>query len=335
MAAMKNLELIVPFCIPPAGLEKDLLKAMQTPSLAKLIAASSPSMRLVTDEFSNALAHEYLIADEGEQIDFSTSPTRTWNVMQGFQLAPQEGCWFTLQPVHIHLARDHLVLMDQRQLRLTEVESRQLFAIAKNACDEFQLELIYGDLNTWFLRADAWSELKTATVDATCGHNIEIWMARGEQARAWRKLQNEIQMLWFDHPINLERDIHGLSTVNSVWLSCGSSKPLKHPKSMTTHHNAKELLTKVSSNQNCAALVDILVGSAMNSDWAYWLENIHRLEHEWISPLLDAVKQKQIDQLSLICTDARQVWQFNITPWALRKFWIKPSLSKLFSIKAQ
>ncbi len=192
----ETLEIILPFSIPPAGLEKDLIKAMHTPALAKLIACSSKKVLLTSEEFSKALAHEYLLAGDLNTIDFSNSPATAWDDMQTRGITPQTGFWFRLQPIHIHFARDHLVLMDQRRLQITENESRQLFALAKTVCDEFEMELVFGDNHTWFLRCDAWSSLKTATVDAACGHNIEIWMAQGEHARAWRKLQNEIQMLW-------------------------------------------------------------------------------------------------------------------------------------------
>ncbi|MFX8047684.1 hypothetical protein ABTK64_20425, partial [Acinetobacter baumannii] len=50
------------------------------------------------------------------------------------------------------------------------------------------------------------------------GHNIDIWMHKGEQERAWRKFQNEIQMTWYDHPVNQAREARGLLPVNSVWL---------------------------------------------------------------------------------------------------------------------
>jgi hypothetical protein len=71
------------------------------------------------------------------------------------------------------------------------------------------MTLQYGDASTWFLRADGWTGLKTASADAACGHNVDIWMPDGEHARAWRKLQNEIQMMWFAHTLNDEREAQG------------------------------------------------------------------------------------------------------------------------------
>jgi hypothetical protein len=38
-------------------------------------------------------------------------------------------------------------------------------------------------------------------------------------ARQWRKWQNEIQMIWFNHPVNEARQAEGMLSINSVWIS--------------------------------------------------------------------------------------------------------------------
>ena len=38
-------------------------------------------------------------------------------------------------------------------------------------------------------------------------------------AKLWRKLQNEIQMLWHIDPVNEERELRGLPRINSLWIS--------------------------------------------------------------------------------------------------------------------
>jgi hypothetical protein len=38
-------------------------------------------------------------------------------------------------------------------------------------------------------------------------------------AKLWRKLQNEIQMLWHIDPVNEEREQRGLPSINSLWIS--------------------------------------------------------------------------------------------------------------------
>ncbi|MBI3284545.1 MAG: hypothetical protein HYZ65_06795 [Burkholderiales bacterium] len=327
---MNHLELILPFSIPPAGLEKDLARQLQTPALARLIAAAGkPKLHSIPD-FSRALAHEYWLSGQFPPESRANSPSTSWNAMQALAMTPSAGVWFTLQPVHIHIARDHLVLTDQRRLELAEHEARSLFAVAQTVCEESGLELVYGDALSWFLRADDWADMQTASADAACGHNIDIWMAQGQHERAWRKLQNEIQMLWFAHEINAARELRGAKPVNSVWLAHGSAG---------LHHAAKPYARatgwsewQAGDDSSAAVLLDSLSEAALNSDWGLWLEQMQQLERDWFAPALHALRDRRLSALSLVCSDAQRLAQFDITPWSLRKFWIKPSLHHLFSL---
>src|SRR5690606_19137784 len=50
---------------------------------------------------------------------------------------------------------------------------------------------------------------------------VNDWWTQDATGRPWRRLVNELQMLWFDHPINRERETRGLRSVNSLWLYGG------------------------------------------------------------------------------------------------------------------
>ncbi|MBC3915918.1 hypothetical protein H8L32_00340 [Undibacterium sp. CY18W] len=330
---MSHLELIIPFGIPPAGLAKDLLKEMHTPALAALIASGGRPQTQTIDAFSHALAHEYWLADQFPPENNANSPAISWDTMQACGLTVDAGYWFTLQPVHIHIARDHLVLTDQRRLELPDDQARILFDIARSSCEEVGLTLLYGDAKTWFLRADDWSALRTATMDAACGHNIDIWMPKGEHERAWRKLQNEIQMLWFGHAINEAREMQGEKVINSVWISCGADHIHPTAKQVMTASNFTNWQeTHSGAEAKHTLLLPDLAEAAINNDWGLWLEKIDAMEKNWFSPVMSALKTRKITRLDLMFTDARSVANFSLTPWSLRKFWVKPSLHHLFSI---
>src|SRR5690606_10769345 len=146
------------------------------------------------------------------------SPSLGTALAHAANLPVAQGCWFVLQPVHIHIARDHLVLTDPRQLQLEESHSCTLFDIARPLFEEVGKTLLWVDAATWLLRADDWQALHTASPGAACGHNVDIWMPQGEQARDWRRLQNEVQMHWHGHAVNDERAAQGQRPVNSIWL---------------------------------------------------------------------------------------------------------------------
>jgi hypothetical protein len=337
---MSHLQIILPFSIPPAAMKADILKELQTPALAKLIAHSKKGPICVTEDFSRLLPHESLLAgmmsldDVAKQPSDSqqNSPAITHNKMQQFGLTPTEGFWFTVSPVHIHIARDHLVLTDQRKLAMSDDEAHALFDAAKVVCEEVGKTLLYGDAKNWFLRADEWHALQTSTLDAACGHNIDIWMPKGEQGIFWRKLQNEIQMSWFIGDVNAQRETRGDNLINSIWLHSGSAKLATTPTIHSATLSLPDLLRQTKHQETLILNMDALLAPALNNDWPGWIDALHKLEADWFAPVLLALNEKKIASLSLVTTDANTVTSFNLTPRSFWKFWTSPSLDKLFSL---
>jgi hypothetical protein len=140
-----------------------------------------------------------------------------------------------IQPVHLHATRDHLVLMHPEHIPLTAAESAALLEEAKPLLqDEFKADVIAADPNHWFMTPAHFASLATHSVDQAHGRNIDWWLPRDTveagTARAWRKLQNEIQMLWHISPVNEVRQASGLPAINSIWISgIGSIDDLQTP----------------------------------------------------------------------------------------------------------
>ena len=129
-----------------------------------------------------------------------------------------------LQPVHLHATRDHLILMGQNQLDLTTEESAQLLKAALPFIEEdFQGSILFENRHYWFISAGPFASLASYSVDQAQGRNIDWWMPRDTSeegiAKRWRKLQNEIQMLWHIGPVNEEREQRGMPSINSLWIS--------------------------------------------------------------------------------------------------------------------
>jgi len=348
---MKQVDLFLPFALPQDDMASDLLRAINTPTLATLASRGNSSGRRNFDDFSRTLPHERWIAERfgiAGAADTDNSPAIATSAMCSVGVAAESGYWFILHPVHIHIARDHLVLTDVRQLALSDTESRLLFEDALPLLQESGLDARYGDAHTWFLRADDWASLHTATPDAAGGHNIDIWMPKGEGERAWRKVQNEIQMQWHTHAVNSARENSGAKLVNSLWLWGGASHastPVSAPydhivnlprwtsmlgalaRNHDTYGNVGNVLA--SSSSHILAGSDALIDAAFAADWGTWLANMQALDAEWLAPLLAALKSGQIDQLRLILSHNTGLIEFSVNRSGLRKFWIRPSLGGL------
>lgn len=354
--AMSHLTILLPFGLPPPELARDLLRELKLPALATLMArAKIRHPRRQFDDFARALPHEMWLASQFSLPTFGTvapdqgsqnSPALACATMRALGLSVEEGVWFMLHPAHIHIARDHLVLTDIRQIGLTEAESRELFDAAAPLFAEVGRALVYGNTNTWFLRADDWQGLRSSTPDATCGHNIDIWMPQGDGAQAWRKLQNEVQMLWFSHPLNQRREMQRRQTVNSLWL-WGGAAALPSTPGQREVFNLPDGFAGLSQYARTAQVgvgiadvvtakpehglltLDQLIQPALTGEWSSWLQQLQILESTCFAPLLQAIQQRQLDSLSLIVTDNAHTLELTTNRLSLKKFWLKPALTSL------
>ncbi|MFT5645209.1 MAG: hypothetical protein ACI83P_002776, partial [Janthinobacterium sp.] len=217
---MNQLTLVLPFALPAPELATDLLRAMQAPALAALLSRTSSHRFERHDNGTRMLPHEAWLAQAltpGTAGLGGAGPALALAAMQGFKLGQDAGHWFIVNPVHIQIARNHLLMDDPRKLQLEDADARALFESAKPYFEEIGKSLLYGDARTWFMRADDWAGLRTATPDAATGQNLAAWMPEGDGAQACRKLQNEIQMLWYQHPVNQARQAMGQPAINSFW----------------------------------------------------------------------------------------------------------------------
>lgn len=146
-------------------------------------------------------------------------------VSEVFSVLPnssKEKTYARLDWVHIHAARDHLVLTDPRLLAIEEHESIALLSSVQDIVSEIG-PCVWQDSHHALLETPALSTLDTVSITQAQDRNIDFWMPQDTTepgiARLWRKWQNEIQMIWFNHPVNLKRQSEGLLPINSVWIS--------------------------------------------------------------------------------------------------------------------
>jgi len=222
--------------------------------------------------------------------------------LQGGTIDPNS-VFACIQPVHLHATRDHLVLMHPDHIPLSAAESAALIAEAKALLqDEFNADVIAADPQHWFINPAHFASLATHSVDQAHGRNIDWWLPRDTtevgKARAWRKLQNEIQMLWHISPINEARQANGLPAINSIWISgIGSISDLQAPDEI---HAASCIITDQPVLKGLAVQRSIPYRSEVTADTLIggfaWLKNPAAI---W--PLLQsALLDETLDELDLI-----------------------------------
>ena len=324
---MRALNLVIPFSLPPVEHARDLLAQLQAPAMAKLLSRASLKRKKTGSGLDACLPHERWLA--GHTSD--NSPSIAATLMAALGLKNESGYWFVVQPVHLHVARDHLVLTDYRQLSLNESEAKTLFDAAHPLFEEQNYRLLFGNKDYWFMQADAWADFRTCTPDAACGHNIDVWSPSGGSAREWRRLQNEVQMLWHQHPVNETREQSNQPRVNGLWLWGGSQANESSPGLLALASQSKNThqVAKITASEPSTHILDSLSSPALADDWSSWLNNMNRIDHDYLAPALAALDSSKLEVVNLILSDSTRLAHWSIARNSFRKFWAKPSLARL------
>ena len=198
------------------------------PNLRRLLSRMQETGRLEGDEYALSMPHERVLAQTMGWTDADgLMPWSSWWATQdGVKLDPSQ-TWGMLSPGHWLMGRDHLTLLDPATLGLSEAESRTVFEAIRPLFEEDGWTLLWGAAQRWYAAHPSLAGLPTASLDRVIGRNPDLWLTGHAEARMVRRLQSEVQMLLYQHPVNDTREAQGLATVNSFWLSGCGMPPLQ------------------------------------------------------------------------------------------------------------
>ncbi len=355
-----RLHLIVPFALPPAAAASYALSGLELPALNKLVARATLVETSIGDDFQRTLPHERWLARQFGALGPADAPGANADEapLAPYMLLadggdPGTAAWACVQPVHVRIAHDHLVLIDPASVALSDADATTLYALARPLIEELGVRVEAPSPQRWYLSSDVFGSLAGASPLRASGRNIEIWLPHeaqsGERSRAWMKLQNEVQMAWFEHAVNEAREARGLPAVNSLWFHAqGKLRALTSPfarvlsDAVATRGLALAAQTGVSAAPAVfSALPKSLDGTTLveldpfslpfiEQDWGRWNAAFGALERDWFAPALAALQAGELGELGLtLCSDTGSV-TLAITRGDLRKFWRRRVLASLF-----
>jgi hypothetical protein len=155
------------------------------------------------------------------------------------QPRPCEPPYLVVRPVNLLAGRDHIVL---RQTNTDYASPQELTDLANSVSPLFAdegLALFLGtDLSRWFLKptttqGERFLALKASDSQQALGRNIDAYMTTGDEARRWRRLETEVQMTWFEHPVNNALQARGQHELNSIWIEGSLSAVPQKPQWLT------------------------------------------------------------------------------------------------------
>jgi hypothetical protein len=221
------VHLIVPFAAPGSDAGRDALARLRTPALDALLFGWRETARDSDEPTSLHAPHERALARAfGWRVEGDAALPWAARAARADGIEPGTAAWGLLTPVHWRVGTDAIHLAAPQALALGEDASRALFEAVRPLFDGEGFIFAWGAPLRWYAAHADFAALRTASLERAVGRNVDRWLPAQREARLVRRLQNEVQMLLHEHPINREREAAGALPVNSFWLSgCGPWQP--------------------------------------------------------------------------------------------------------------
>ncbi len=221
------------------------------------------------------------------------------------------------EPVVLKADRDSVVLLDSLLHELTLDESERLIAEINQHFVAEPWELQITSNGEWYMILHSNFDICTCNISSVILQNTQDFLPKGKDARYWRKIINEIEMLLFASNVNVEREQQSKATVTSLWLWAGGSKPKIINKSpqcdlISADENSLAALSGYltipfkTANDVFAinAQHEIIVILALQALWRQrdlfsWIEALKILEKELFEPIVNCLRKGELDVLSL------------------------------------
>jgi hypothetical protein len=126
-----------------------------------------------------------------------------------------------LHPCRLDVGMTDMVLQPTSALRLTDAESRELHALIAPYFEQDGIELRYRSASRWLALGEQFAEFECASLARVQGRSINAFLPDPGEfplQLKFSRLQAEMQMLLYTHPITEARLARGLQAVNSFWV---------------------------------------------------------------------------------------------------------------------
>lgn len=201
--------------VPAAGLQP-FESESNAFNASALLLNWKESARIELHEDSLALPWEMAFADAlGIPSDEGMMPWAAFDT----QTLNQPCAW--VHPCHLDVGMTDMVMQPTDRLRLSDAESRELHTLIAPYFEQDGITLKYHSATRWLALGEQFGDYESASLARVQGRSINDFLPdAGEfpQALKLSRLQAEVQMLLYTHPISEARQSRGLPAVNSFWL---------------------------------------------------------------------------------------------------------------------
>lgn len=336
---MSTLTLLIPDFFTP--LQSGQIPAAQLPDVSHLqcLLARAQGSREPLANFNSLLCQLLHVEPTAE----GALPVAALCYLADFN-ETEAGWYVRVDPVHLQLARDKLLLLDDHVLQTTPQEAAQLVAELNQVYQEQGLRIRQGAAARWYLHLTEDPRVQTHSLPEVLGRNIQAYLMKGEARQHWQSFMNEVQMLLHASPVNAAREADGRPAINSVWLwgegsleQLGQSAQAPLPmqvyaddplvrglarfRGAEVHDmpdNATAWLMRAGAATDNLIVMNQPAIAASHADTVQWLDFITHFNATWAPALMKALRDKTLTQLTIHDGNGRR---YSLTPRLLVRWW--------------
>jgi hypothetical protein len=299
------MHLIIPYAASHNFMNPAAWLGLKLPHLQTLLSLLQRQKSLQdSEDLALHMPHERLLAEAlGWAQDSAALPWAAWHSAQQGQPSAKPQAWMT--PCHWQVGMDQVVMLDPASLFLSDDESQQLLQAMQPFLQEDGLQVTWHSALAWHAQGDMLAEMPTASLDRVIGQNVKPWMpdspSAHHAARPLQRLQSEMQMLLYNHPVNDAREARRQHTVNAFWL-----------------HGAGTLTAGSDALAQPVAMPDALRAGALRGDLQAWQQAWQQLDATAVADLLEHFKVTGQATLSLCSEHAAHTFEAVPATWHQR-----------------
>lgn len=328
---MKKVHIVIPDLFLPSQLAAYASADLSLPALAKLLARAQV-YPLEIDTPEAWLSEHFGL----EKLGIAPLTLQADGVPAG------SSYWLRADPVGITMQREQMIL--QAGVALSAAEAAALCASLNVHFAADGLKFVAPHPQRWYVQLEHEPALQTHAMPQVVGADIHLHLPTGEDALRWHAVFNEIQMLFYEHAVNLAREQRGELAISGIWLWGGGKLKQNLTSSFSMMAGDSELarafaqaaaLASLRVSDNAQLSSDawqgdlLLVWEGMRSalqqaDIGQWRNAALQFEKKCMAPLLADLAAGKIGQITLDALNEGVSRRFVLSRAMLWKIWRLP-----------
>ncbi|CAN1517945.1 hypothetical protein MCERE10_01777 [Burkholderiaceae bacterium] len=284
------MHLLIPGALPLSNVAKDLLPQVEQhcPALVERLKTLVATVQELAPEHTGCTPFE---AIRLQQLGYT--PPAGANLGTGLAALhagvknPSETVWLA-ELSAISVGREGATIAHPASFEITTDEADALFDAVSGLWADRAISALPLNNRQWRIWLDPSASTRSLTPAAMAEMRLSDWWPQEDSLREWRRLLNEIQMVWHDHPVNLARAERGEMPINSLWLFGGAQG--------------------WSSTQALSATYEGLHTPYLQGDWAAWIAALPALSEHLGTLERNTSLTLTGQQRAVVLTPARKRW---------------------------